>query len=207
MYYDRPTRKKVQTFFIVIGCSPNRAVGQSETPAGVEPARSCFAGSRLTVWLQRQVVQCPRQESSLVFDLRGVACKSPTLRGHSFQRPAEESNLVRQFRGLPCSSGTPARRCGQVARPGIEPGLTASEAVVRSGTPTGQMSVSRPGVEPGGHRRAAVVGFRKALCDPLHHGDVLSGPTTGFAPASCGLQDRRLSQSSHVGNSSRSARI
>ena len=25
-------------------------------------------------------------------------------------------------------------------------------------------------------------------------------PTTGFAPASTGLQDRRLSQSSHVGN-------
>ena len=27
-----------------------------------------------------------------------------------------------------------------------------------------------------------------------------SGPTTGFAPASSGLQGRRLSQSSHVGN-------
>ncbi len=26
-----------------------------ETPAGVEPAASCFAGSRLTVWLQRQL--------------------------------------------------------------------------------------------------------------------------------------------------------
>ena len=31
-------------------------------------------------------------------------------------------------------------------------------------------------------------------------------PTTGFAPASTGLQDRRLSQSSHVGWSSTSAR-
>ena len=28
--------------------------------------------------------QCPRQESNLVFDLRRVACKSPTLRGHNF---------------------------------------------------------------------------------------------------------------------------
>ncbi len=28
-------------------------------------------------------------------------------------------------------------------------------------------------------------------------------PTTGFAPASCGLQDRRLSQSSHVGKHER----
>lgn len=27
-----------------------------ETPAGVEPAESCFAGSRLTVWLQRQLL-------------------------------------------------------------------------------------------------------------------------------------------------------
>ena len=52
-----------------------------------------------------------------------------------------------------------------------------------------------------------VQGFRKALCDPLHHRDELPGPTTGFAPVSSGLQDRRLSQSSHVGNSSRSARI
>ena len=42
-----------------------------------------------------------------------------------------------------------------------------------------------------GHRRAAVV------YDPLHHRDV--GPTTGFAPASSGLQDRRLAKSSHVG--------
>ena len=46
-----------------------------------------------------------------------------------------------------------------------------------------------------------VQGFRKALCDPLHHRDEQSEPTTGFAPVSSGLQDRRLSQSSHVGNS------
>ena len=39
--------------------------------------------------------------------------------------------------------------------------------------------------------------FRRVLCDPLHHRDM--GPTTGFAPASSGLQDRRLSRSSHVG--------
>ena len=52
-----------------------------------------------------------------------------------------------------------------------------------------------------------VQGFRKALCDPLHHRDDTPEPTTGFAPAWSGLQDRRLSQSSHVGNSSRSARI
>ncbi len=41
---------------------------------GVEPTKNCFAGSRLTVWLQRHVIQCPRQESNLVLDLRRVAC-------------------------------------------------------------------------------------------------------------------------------------
>ena len=41
-------------------------------------------------------------------------------------------------------------RKAQVARPGIEPDLRASEALVLSGTLTGQMfSVSRPGIEPG----------------------------------------------------------
>ena len=39
--------------------------------------------------------------------------------------------------------------------------------------------------------------FRRVPCVPLHHRDV--GPTTGFAPASSGLQDRRLAKSSHVG--------
>ena len=52
--------------------------------------------------------QCPRQESSLVFDLRKVACKSPTLRGRtSAQRPAEELNPVLQFRRLPCCPAHP----------------------------------------------------------------------------------------------------
>ena len=51
-----------------------------ETPVGVEPTSSCFAGSRLAVWLQRHV-KCPRQESNLVLDLRRVACESGTLRG------------------------------------------------------------------------------------------------------------------------------
>ncbi len=42
--------------------------------------------------------------------------------------------------------------------------------------------------------------LRRVSCGPLHHRDVSQEPTTGFAPASTGLQDRRLSQSSHVGN-------
>ena len=36
---------------------------------------------------KRHVVKCPRQESSLVFDLRGVACKSLTLRRRIFPAP------------------------------------------------------------------------------------------------------------------------
>jgi hypothetical protein len=55
-----------------------------------------------------------------------------------------------------------------------------------SGTDAQRWSLRRVG-----HRRVAVV------YDPLHHRDV--GPTTGFAPALSGLQDRRLAKSSHVG--------
>ena len=34
--------------------------------------------------------------------------------------------------------------------------------------------------------------LRRVRCDPLHHRDVQSELTTGFAPASSGLQDRHL---------------
>ena len=49
-------------------------VGSSvrETPVGVEPTSSRFAGGRPAVRLQRR--ECPRQESNLAFDLRRVAC-------------------------------------------------------------------------------------------------------------------------------------
>ena len=88
--------------------------------------------------------QCPRQESDLVLDLRGVACESGTPRGRigrglrvKSRRPeilssiddltlnsrhssikylAEESNLVWQFRRLPCSSVTLARQRGEARR-------------------------------------------------------------------------------------------
>ena len=57
------------------------------SPTGVEPAESCFAGSRRTVWLQRQV-KCPRWESNPGFDLRRVACKiQHTPRTTSFSTP------------------------------------------------------------------------------------------------------------------------
>lgn len=87
------------------------------------PLQNRFAGGCRAVWLQRQVIQCPRQESNLVYDLRRVACSSVTLR-----------RLARQ----------------KVPRRGIEPRLAVSRTAVRSGTPAGHFqSVSRPGIEPG----------------------------------------------------------
>ena len=75
-------------------------------------------------------------------------------------------------------------RKAQVARPGIEPGLRASEALVRSGTLTG-------------HRCQYLdlesnqdLNFRTVPCGPLHYRDM--EPTAGVAPASIGLQNRCL---------------
>ncbi len=57
-----------------------------------------------------------------------------------------------------------------------------------SATPSGHVcfSIQRPNLDSNQDQD-----LRTVLCCPL--------PTTGFAPASTGLQDRRLSQSSHVG--------
>ena len=86
-------------------------------------------------------------------------------------------------------------RKAQVARPGIEPGLRASEALVRSGTLTGHR-FQYPDLESNQD-----LNFRTVPCGPLHYRDM--EPTAGFAPASAGLQDRRLSMSSHVGKHER----
>ena len=57
----RPSNEEmVRTLVIVQRCSLNPAVGWSETPVGVEPTRSCFAGSRRAVWLQRRQSCSPR---------------------------------------------------------------------------------------------------------------------------------------------------
>ena len=91
--------------------------------------------------------------------------RSATLRGHvSFQRPAEESNLVRQFRGLPCHPAHPQGFI-QVSRPGLEPGSGPSEGPMRSLAPSRRFQ-QHPDLESN-----QVQGFRKALCDPLHHRD------------------------------------
>ena len=106
--------------------------------------------SRLPCRLAPASCQCPRQESNLVLDLRRVACESSTLQGHVVcQYLTRESNPVLRFRRPPCVHHT-RKACCRVARPGIEPGPTASEAVMRSSTLTSQIQkVSQPGIEPG----------------------------------------------------------
>ena len=104
-------------------------------------------GCRNRSWLPRCLSpvskKCPRQESNLVLDLRRVACVSGTLQGHIVcQYLARESNPVLRFRRPPCVHHT-RKACCRVARPGIEPGPTASEAVMRSSTLTSQ-NVSTP---------------------------------------------------------------
>ena len=145
----------------------SRGLSPSDKKAlrGVEPTWNCFAGSRLTVWLQRHVIQYPRQESNLVLDLRRVACDPQHSRTYFLQRPAEESNLVRQFRGLPCSSGTPTGRSFQC----LDQDLNLDQDLRRVlCDPLHHRDVfnEHPDLESN-----QVQGFRKALCDPLHHRD------------------------------------
>ena len=155
---------------------------------GVEPTQSCFAGSRLTVWLQRHVIQRPRQESNLVYDLRRVACDPQ----HS-----EDMFLF---------SAPPRNRTGAPA----QQGPAVSRTAMRSATPAGRsfkcldqdlnldLDLRRVLCDPLHHRDVQrpdlelnqVQGLRRALCDPLHHRDELSGPTTGFAPAWSGFGHR-----------------
>ena len=78
----------------------------------------------------------------------------------------------------------PSHSQGAVARPGIEPGPTASEAGVRSGTLTGQI-FQYLDLESNQD-----LNFRTVPCGPLHYRDM--EPTAGVAPALIGLQNRCL---------------
>ena len=104
--------------------------------------------------------QCPRQESNLVFDLRMVACKSPTLRGHSFQRPTEESNPVLQIRSLPCDPVHLQGKCLDQ-----ESNLDLDLRRVQC-DPLHHRDIQRPDLESNQGQ-----GLRRAPCDPLHHRD------------------------------------
>jgi hypothetical protein len=138
--------------------------------------------------------KCPRQESDLVLDLRGVACESGTPRGqcvHVSTSPRSRTSSCRfeVCRAHPSHSqgaSSPSRnRTGH--RPAVEGRLvpTASEAGMRSGTLTGQI-FQYLDLESNQD-----LNFRTVPCGPLHYRDM--EPTAGFAPASAGLQDRRLS--------------
>src|SRR5258705_13325944 len=70
---------------IVRGWSPNRQ-SEGRDAGGSRTHLNRVAAGRLAVWLQRQEGEsggdpCPRQELNLVYDLRRIACTSPTLRG------------------------------------------------------------------------------------------------------------------------------
>ena len=149
--------------------------------------------------------------------------RSGTLQGHVVQQPAEESNPVLQNRSLPCNPAH-SQAVLLAARPGIEPGPTASEADMLSGTPTGHIVIEGHYVRSTQPSRLAstlittlvskstptwtrtrtkTLGGSRAV----HYTIGTQEPTTGLAPASFRLQGGRLSESSHVGILSISQRV
>ena len=130
------------------------------------------AGGCRAVWLQRHVIQCPRQESNLVFDLRRVACKSATLRGHvSFSAPPR--NRTPSCRFEVCRAIRHTRRASVSTR--NRTWIWTFGGSMRS---LHHRDIQCPDLESNQDQ-----GLRRALCDPLHHRDVQPEPTTGFAPA------------------------
>ena len=142
-------------------------------------------------------LQCPRQESNLVYDLRTVAC---------FPAHSEDMLLLASRQGVEprlaesksAVLSVTLARC-RVARPGIEPGPTASEARAppcsggrRSSTLTSHVQKSIP---TWNRTRTKTLGKSRAVRYTIGTQE----PTTGFAPASNALQERCLTQSSHVG--------
>ena len=99
------------------------------------------AGCR-AVWLQRRDSALARNRTwSSTF--AGSRASPAHPKDSVVQQPAEESNPVLQNRSLPCGPAH-SQAVASVARPGIEPGPTASEAAVLSGTTTGHSVVSTP---------------------------------------------------------------
>ena len=112
------------------------AVSGSETPAGVEPAQNCFAGSCRAVWLQRQkssVLARNRTWSSTFAESRANPQHSEDVFPyHSLSAPPRNRTSSCSFEHC---RADPAHSQGifrpPVVRPGIEPGLAASETAVR----------------------------------------------------------------------------
>ena len=141
---------------------------------GLEPTLSCSAGSRLAIWLQRQLSKCPRWESNPGFDLRRVACKihhTPRTSCSAPRRGIERAS----GRFEVCHAVHHTRRvCVSVARPGIEPGPTASEADMLSGTLTGHVAVRRRNLEAKQYQDLWRVGHRPGTMCSMVGGGRLS---------------------------------
>ena len=107
------------------------------------------------------VIQCPRQELNLVFDLRTVACKSATLRGHvSFSAPPRNRTPSLQIRSLPCD---PAHSQGKCLDQESNLDLDLRRVLC---DPLHHRDIQRPDLESNQGQ-----GLRRAPCDPLHHRD------------------------------------
>ena len=106
---------------------------------------------------------------------------------------------------------TPRTCCFSVPRQGVEPRLAVPKTAVRPSHSQGMLSSSpsrnrtwsnsfgschaiqhthEPNCQHPDLESNQDQDLRRVLCCPLHHRD--KEPTTGFAPASSGLQDRRL---------------
>ena len=116
------------------------------------------------------------------------------------QCPRQELNLVLDLRRVVCESGTPQGRFTSVPRRGVEPRLAVSNTAVlvrhtRKASPSSTIPTwirTRARTFGGSDAIRYTIGIQS-----------FKEPTTGFAPASTCLQDRRLSQSSHVGKHER----
>ena len=115
-------------------------LGCSRLPCHLAPASFACCGHHVSPAARLQnVLAGSRTWSSTFAGSRARFRHTP--RTFPTQRPAEELNPVLQFRRLPCCPTHP--QGDQVSRPGIEPGPGASEAPMRSATPSGHGSRSR----------------------------------------------------------------
>ncbi len=117
--------------------------------------------------------------------------------------PRQELNLVLDLRRVVCESGTPQGRTVSIHQCLAEESnlvLQFRTLPCSSGTPARRIAsqVSRPGFEPGPGPSEGPMQIRYTIGI-----QITQEPTTGFAPASTCLQDRRLSVSSHVGKHER----
>ena len=121
------------------------------------------------------MVKCPRQELNLVLDLRRVACVPAHFEDMSFVSTPPRSRTP-SCSSEDCRAVRHTRRAFLflVARPGIEPGPTASEAVVPSITPTGYIQ----GIPTWSRTRTKTLGGSCAI----HYTIGTQEPTTGLAP-------------------------